>query len=95
MAFNIITATFGLRVIPLSVFAIILNLKPILVIIIGYLFGIENLSTKKILLILISFIGAGLIVNPDWFAHLFNSLLHRKDPPPQPINKEFERGSIL
>lgn len=63
---------------PLSVFGIILNLKPVLVIILGVIFGIERITLKKLGYIFLSFLGAGLIVNPTWFASVFSRLFLRE-----------------
>jgi drug/metabolite transporter (DMT)-like permease len=48
-----------------------LNLKPVLVVVIGALFGMETLTFKKFLYIVISFLGAALIIDPLWFANLW------------------------
>lgn len=69
------SGAFGLKNLPLSVFAIILNLKPIMIILLGFCYGIETFTLKKVILILISFFGASLIVNPDFFARLFNQVM--------------------
>ena len=61
----------SIKKLPLSVFAIILNLKPIFVMIIGVLTQIEKFTAKKLILILVSFLGTGLIVNPNGFAALW------------------------
>lgn len=74
IAISNLTANFSLQRIPLSVYAIILNLKPILVIVLGLLFGIESITAKKAVIILVSFIGASLIVDPDFFQRSFDWL---------------------
>ena len=68
------TGNIGLKNLPLSVFAIILNLKPILVILLGFCYGIETITPKKISMIIISFFGASLIVNPNMFAAIYNRI---------------------
>ena len=84
-------STFSLQVVPLSTFAIIVNLKPILVILLACFLGIDTLSVKKVILIFISFIGASLIVNPDWFANIYNKLMNIPTDP-VPVHKTFEKG---
>ena len=64
-------AVVAIKKLPLSVFSIILNLKPILVMLIGLLAKIESLTLKKVLLILISFVGTALIVSPGSFSELW------------------------
>jgi drug/metabolite transporter (DMT)-like permease len=75
MCIFIILGMNGLRMIPLSVFAIILNLKPILVILIEILCKIERITWKKIGYVTISFLGTGLIVDPGWFSHVVDLLV--------------------
>ena len=55
IVFTLFGASNGLRYIPLSFFAIILNLKPMFVVILGFFVGIEKLSVRKVVLILLSF----------------------------------------
>lgn len=69
-----LTANFSLQNIPLSVYAIIMNLKPILVILLGFCYGVERITLRKTGIILLSFLGASLIVNPDYFAALYSDL---------------------
>ena len=78
MAIAMMFSNLSLRNIPLSVYAIILNLKPVLVILLGFCFGVETITLKKIVLILISFLGASLIVDQDLFARWFESIFHGK-----------------
>lgn len=79
MSISMITANYSLRLAPLSVYAIILSLKPILVIILGYFYGIEKCTVKKLVFIFLSFLGAGLIINPSFFERIYASLTGKID----------------
>ena len=46
-----------------------------LIILIGFVVGVESINVKKIILILISFFGASLIVDPDSVMKLLNYFL--------------------
>ena len=91
MGTSFIGANLGIKLIPLSVYAIILNLKPILVIILGVFYGIESITLKKICLILLSFLGAMLIVNPDWFSNEYHKFFGN-DEKTGDTHSEIERG---
>ena len=71
----LVFGSYSMQYIPLSVFAIILNLKPVLVIVLGFCFGIETITLKKISLIFLSFLGACMIVDPEWFARAFDLIV--------------------
>lgn len=71
----------SMKLVPLSVFAIVLNLKPIMVVLIGLCFGVETLTLQKVLFILLSFVGAGLIVEPSFFLGLLHVTSYRSVPP--------------
>ena len=77
----IICGNWGLKHIPLSVYSIILNLKPILVILLGFCYNIEKITKKKVILILISFIGASLIVDPAFFSGVYNQIFNNSVQP--------------
>ena len=78
----ILIAYQSLKIIPLSVFAIILNLKPIMVIILGVMFGIETFTPRKLMYVCISFFGSGLIINPMFFRNLIQFITHRTSVAP-------------
>lgn len=61
-------------------FAIILNLKPVLVVLLGYIFGLETITCRKLGYIALSFLGAGLITNPAWFQQVWNRVAGRAVP---------------
>ena len=72
IATAMLLTSFGLKMIPLSVYAIIMNLKPVLVMVLGILYGVETVTAKKAGLILLSFLGTALIVDPQLFASALN-----------------------
>ena len=65
LSFGLLCGFTGTSMLPLSTFAIILNLKPIIVILVSFCFINEKLTLIKFVLIIISFTGATLIVNPN------------------------------
>jgi hypothetical protein len=93
MSLSMITANYSLRMAPLSVYAIILSLKPILVIILGFFYGIENCSVQKLGFIFISFLGAALIINPGLFAHVYASVVGNTSEPTQ-SQKHYSLGKF-
>ena len=61
----------GTAFLPMSTFAIILNLKPVFIIFVSFCFANEVITIKKLLVILVSFFGATLIVYPDAIFKVF------------------------
>lgn len=66
-----LSANICLKIVPISIFAIIYNLKPVLVIFMGFVAGQETFTCKKFSFIFLSFLGTGLIVDFDLFENLF------------------------
>lgn len=62
----------SIKLVPISIYGIIYNLKPVLVIVIDYFAGQETFTRKKFFLIFLSFLGAGLIINPNFFLNFFS-----------------------
>ena len=62
----------GTAFLPMSTFAIILNLKPVFIIFVSFCFANEVITIKKLLVILVSFVGATLIVYPDAIFKVFS-----------------------
>lgn len=71
IASGMTSGIFAIKLVPLSVYAIILNLKPIMVVLIGVMVRIETMNSRKLMLVCISFLGAGLIINPSFFENVF------------------------
>lgn len=64
-----------MKLVPISIFGIFCNLKPMLVMFLGLCAAQETLSCSKLVFILLSFLGSGLIVDPQFFAGCFRRLL--------------------
>lgn len=87
IAVSMMCSNLSLKQIPLSVYVIILNLKPVLVILISFAYGVESVTCKKAGLILVSFFGAILIINPAAVSWLVQSgLAHFLGVPPTPAD---------
>lgn len=78
VVFSTLFATFSIKLVPVSIFAIFFNLKPVLVIFFGFCAGQETISLKKILLIFISFLGTGLIVDSQFFVDYYEKFFKTK-----------------
>ena len=73
----------GIKMVPISTYAILMNLKAMFVILISHFYLKDRMSLKRFILVMISFIGAFRIVKPDFFANLFstqkNEIEHEDD----------------
>jgi drug/metabolite transporter (DMT)-like permease len=64
----------ALKLVPLSTFIVLRNMKGIFVLLMTPIFLDERLTVLQMFLILVSFLGTALIVNPQIFITLFNIL---------------------
>ena len=69
---NLLVFYTALKLVPLSTFLVLRNLKGIFVLIITPFYLKERLSIEQMILIIISFIGTALIVNPWIFKNMFD-----------------------
>lgn len=82
-----------MKIVPVSIFAFIFNLKPVLVLFFGFCIGQETLTRKKFGFILLSFLGTGLIVDSSLFAGCFHWLLGTS-PTPSAANNQIAHGEF-
>jgi drug/metabolite transporter (DMT)-like permease len=87
LAAGMIFGVEGTDLLPMSTFAIILNLKPVFIILISFVFADQILTFRKFVVILVSFIGATLIVYPSIITDLLNYFTGSSKPHNQ--EKEF------
>ena len=71
---NLLMFYSAMKLVPLSTFLVLRNLKGIFVLLLTPLFLNEGLSCLEIFLIFVSFVGTALIVNPWMFINFFSSL---------------------
>lgn len=58
----------AMKLVPISTYGILMNLKAMLVILIAHFYLSDPATPRKLLLVLASFLGALMIIKPDWFA---------------------------
>jgi drug/metabolite transporter (DMT)-like permease len=75
MIVSTLFAVFSLKMVSVSIFSILFNMKPVIIMLLSYSAGEENLSIKKLIFILLSFLGTGLIVDSEVFKKMFHFLL--------------------
>ena len=89
------TGIICMKIIPISIFAIIYNLKPVLVMIMGFCAGQETLTLRKSGFIFLSFLGTGLIVDSEFFINAWTQIVGASSGEPAENSDPIERGSPL
>lgn len=64
----------AMKIVPISTYGILMNLKAMLVIFISHFYLNEFMTLRNFILVIASFLGAFMIVKPDLMNHLINFL---------------------
>lgn len=71
----------GIKLVSISTYGILMNLKAINVIVIAHFYLSEKMNAKTLFLVGVSFAGAFMIIEPDLFDRCLGLLLGRPAPP--------------
>ena len=77
--------------VPISIYAIFMNLKAMNVIVISHFYLSEKMTLERFNLVVISFIGAFMIVKPDLISKWINQIFLRNN---DPIKNDSESPSM-
>lgn len=96
--FVILSTFFGIicmKMVPISIFAFLFNLKPVLVIFFGFCMGQETLTLKKFGYISLSFLGTGLIVDSPLFISCYHWIFGIEPASPSQTNSQIVHGNPI
>jgi drug/metabolite transporter (DMT)-like permease len=72
----------AMKMVPISTYAILMNLKAILVILISHFYLSDKMTLKRLILVIVSFLGAFMIVKPDLISNMVSCVVGTPSIPP-------------
>ena len=85
----------AMKMVPISTYGILMNLKAILVILISHFYLSDKMTIKRLILVIVSFMGAFMIVKPNLMNDLSNWVTGNKSDATNTINHIPDIYSII